>query len=32
MTERRWAKVLGQDGEMHGFTAQVKSKWREKKG
>lgn len=30
MTERRWAKVLGQDREMHKFTAQVK--WREKEG
>lgn len=30
MTERRWAKVLGQDREMHKFTAQAK--WREKEG
>lgn len=25
-------KVLGQDREMHGVTARVKSRWREKKG
>lgn len=28
----RWAKVLGQDREMQGLVAQVKSRWRERKG